>query len=174
MHAGGSALPCNGNQRCTVHIAIGNPGNEIGGARTQGGHADTGTSGEATIDISHKGSGLFVSCDDEFDGAVQQRIHYGDVFFSRNTKNIFHALMLQTFYEELGRPQFVRHLFPLIAEHRSRLDTGAIADFDDTGTNGSCKRWTSSLPHDHMIASRATAKPARQHCGFCISEHISH
>ena len=53
-------LPCDRHQRDGVHVRIGNAGDEVGGARATGGHADACLTGGTGIALGGEDSALFV------------------------------------------------------------------------------------------------------------------
>ena len=82
---------------------IGRSGHEIGRARPQGGDADAGLAGVATIGRSHEACALFVARQDQLDlGGAGQRIEEIEVFLAGHAENIFAALFLQTLDEQIG------------------------------------------------------------------------
>ncbi len=100
VQARGGALPGDGDHGSAVHVGIGNTGHQVGGTRTQGGHANAGAAGEAAVDVGHEGGALLVFYGDEFNGAVDQRVHHIDIFFTREAEDVFHTLVFQALYKQ--------------------------------------------------------------------------
>ena len=57
-------LPGDGHHRHTVHLGIGERGDEVGGPRSAGGHADPDPAGAASESLGGKSASLFVSRQD--------------------------------------------------------------------------------------------------------------
>ena len=130
VHAAGVGLACDRHDRGTVHVRVGDAGDEIACARPQGGEADAGAAGEAAVYVRHEGGGLLVARQDELEVAVEQHIHDVDVLFARDPVDGVDSFVLEATHEQLcslhGKSPFGL-LFP---PDRTciRAATGAVRD----------------------------------------------
>ena len=102
VHAGGGRLARDGNHGCPIHVGICNPCDQVGSPWTQRSEAYPGFSGQAPIDIGHKGGPLFMARGDETNLTVEQDLHHIDVFLARYAEDAFDAFIFQTSDEEFS------------------------------------------------------------------------
>ncbi len=94
-----------------VHVGIRHAGEQIGGAGAERGETDAGLSGQPAIDIGHECRALFVTCGDEADAGVMQRIHECQILFAGNAENVFDIFIFKAADEQFGS---IHGLFLLI------------------------------------------------------------
>ncbi len=56
---------------------------------------------EAPVGCGHEGGGLFVSCEDELDRGLAQRLHDIEIFLTGNPEHPVHALVLERRDEQI-------------------------------------------------------------------------
>ena len=101
MHSLCPHLPGDCYQRGAVAGSISHTGNQIGSARAQCRHTNTGLMGQTTINVGHKGCPLLMSGGDKTNIRMGKGLHNLKVFLSRNAKNVLHAFFFQAFYQHL-------------------------------------------------------------------------
>ena len=97
----GRPLSRNGHDGCTIHVGVGDAGNEVRRPRTQSRQANARTSGEPPVDVCHEGRALLMARGDETDGAVEERIQHVDVLFAGHAEDVLNLLILETSNEKL-------------------------------------------------------------------------
>ena len=75
-------LPGNRYQRRAIQEGIPYTGCEIRGARSERGDTDSSLSAHSSIDIRHERGSLFMSCGDQSDRGIGERIHQSEGFFA--------------------------------------------------------------------------------------------
>jgi len=103
MHACGCALSGNGDHRSAVHVRVGHPRDEIGGARAKRRKTKSRFSCKPAINIGHERRALFVASGDEPNRTLQKRVQDIDILFARNAEDVFNALVFQAFDEQFSR-----------------------------------------------------------------------
>ena len=103
VEALGAGLADEADQRCAVHVGVGDAGHEIGGARAEGAEADARLARQPAIHVGHEGRRLLVPAQDEIDVAVHQRHHHVGVLFAGNAEDVGHALGFEALDQKIGR-----------------------------------------------------------------------
>jgi hypothetical protein len=94
-----------------VEIGIGDPGHEVGGTGSEGGHRDGRSAGQATVDVGHERGALLVPRRDVADGVLAaQRVQDVHRLLARDREDVLAALGLEAFDEQrCGGPRGVGH-----------------------------------------------------------------
>ena len=91
------------DHRRVVEVGIGDPGHEVGGAGSEGGHRHRGAAGEAPVDVGHEGSALFVPRRDVADGVLSaERIEDVHRLLARHREDVLAALGGEALHEQRG------------------------------------------------------------------------
>ena len=101
LHELAGDLPRDGHEGRTVEEGVGHAGDEVRGARPQGGEADTRVAREAAVDVGHEGGALLVACGDKADARALEGKHQVEVLLARDAKDVLHALGLEAVNEDL-------------------------------------------------------------------------
>lgn len=101
VHARRRCLSGDGDQGSSIHVGVGNAGDQVGGTGSEGRQANSGLAGESPTDVGHEGRTLLMACGDEVDRAVEERIHDVDVLLARNPEDGLDPFVFETPDEEL-------------------------------------------------------------------------
>src|SRR5205814_6370368 len=97
-------LAGDGYQRRAVQLSVGDAGNQVGCAWTEGCKANARVGAQAAVHIGHEGGALLMTGRDEGDlGAVRQRVHEVEVFLARNAEDVADALVFEAADHQVGR-----------------------------------------------------------------------
>lgn len=96
------ALPGQHQHRRAIHVRIGHAGDEVGGARPEGGQTAGRVPGEPPVDLGHEGGTLLVAGQHEAHAVrALQRHHEIGVLLAGHTEDVLDALGLQTLDEQI-------------------------------------------------------------------------
>ena len=101
VHARRRCLSGDGDERSPIHVGVGHSGNQVGGAGSEGGQANSGCSGEAPTNVSHESRALLMARGDETDRAVEERVHHVDVLLAGDPEDGLDPFVLETLDEQL-------------------------------------------------------------------------
>ena len=107
----GCDLAGDGDHGDGVHVGIGDSGDEIGGTRTGGGHADADFARGARVAIRSERGGLFVAHENMANFGIEQRVVHRHDCAAGIAEDDFDTLAFEGFHQKLC----AFHLRPLAA-----------------------------------------------------------
>lgn len=84
-------------------LGVGRRGDQIGGARAQGGEADTGATGQASVGSCHETDRLLVTGQDQADLGPSQRIEQVEVLLAGGAEDVLDPLGFEGLDEQVRR-----------------------------------------------------------------------
>jgi hypothetical protein len=90
------------HHRHRTEMRIGSAGRKIQRTRTECRYAHTRFSSEPAVRCGHKGSGLFVPGQHQFNLRISKRLDNVEIFLPRHAENAVNALMFQCRNEQIG------------------------------------------------------------------------
>ena len=81
---------------------MGDTGHQVRRPGPEGRHADADLAGPSRVGRGHEGRTLLVAVDDDLDGRAAQALEQVEVLLARHREDVFDALGLETFHEEIG------------------------------------------------------------------------
>jgi len=86
----------------TIHVCIGDSGDEIGGSGSQRAERSGRVSGQTAVDLGHKSSALFMSAEDESDlFGLLKRYHEVGILFAGHSKDVLDAFRFQALNKQV-------------------------------------------------------------------------